>query len=551
MRRILLLSTLLTTASLMTVSAHAQQAILLGNDRVERLKTTVPAEVLENYRVNACSFLQSPNQSQFFLQCRMEPAYPLDVATETSDIRTLTAPAENPETPVTAERRAVTIPEGTENNIMADSDSPTKDELENSIDISEEEVRCDDGECFSPEDLPSLFETLREEECGGGGWIPSALWIGKIDAQGSLTQNWVVNESILIEKNFSSIDSISDQGQLFALSSSLDNTGDQVLTKILAASTNQPDLSFQETTVLKGDFTLNILANQQIIGRESSGEEEVIFANIKRMQPTDGQVLWSVDVAKLIADNQGQLNSIADVMERPNHSLLVHGSIKIPEEKAQSKQINNQAGLLFLGQLNAQEINEEIDPQFLLCLSANGQTMGVGMVPQEDDQIITMPDNTVRFISMIDPDMSSKYPQLVLRSVDNNCQVSARQSVNLPARPIKDGTEIYVGLESIVPLTGSEMAVFYKQTTITDAKQETIVYMVAKIDQNGKVVLDIPITEFFNNTEGNFNGLNFDALSIPSAKQVLITIVNNTILENAADQEKFLAIPRLYKVNLN
>jgi hypothetical protein len=99
MRRILLLSTLLTTASLMTVSAHAQQAIQPGNNRVERLKTTVPAEVLENYRVNACSFLQSPNQSQFFLQCRMEPAYPLDVATETSDIRTLTAPAENPETP--------------------------------------------------------------------------------------------------------------------------------------------------------------------------------------------------------------------------------------------------------------------------------------------------------------------------------------------------------------------------------------------------------------------------------------------------------------------
>lgn len=69
-----------------------------------------------------------------------------------------------------------------------------------------------------------------------------------------------------------------------------------------------------------------------------------------------------------------------------------------------------------------------------------------------------MPDNTVRFISMIDPDMSNKYPQLVLRSVDNNCHVSARQSVNLPARPIQDGVEIYVVLELIVLLTGNEMA---------------------------------------------------------------------------------------------
>jgi len=491
----------------------------------------------------------------------MEPAYPLNVPTETSDLGTeclscssflpvptedfrrllpegmLILPEENPETPVTddkmveREKKEDLTSGGLASNDTNDSDSAIKDELENSIDISEEEMGMG---------------------CGGGEWIPSALWIGKIDAQGTLTQNWLVNESILTEKSFSSIDSVSDQGQLFALSSGFDNTGDHLLTKILGSFTNQPELSFQETTVLKGDFTLNILANQQIIGMESFWEEEGIFANIKRMQPTDGQVLWNVDIAKLAADNHWHLGEIAyDVTERPNHSLLVYGAMEMPDEKGPSKQNRDQPGVLSLDQFNAQQIDEEISPEFLLCLSANGQTMGVGMIQQEDHQIVTMLDNTVRFISVIDPDMSNKYPQLVLRSVDNNCHVSARQSVNLPARPIQDGVEIYMGLESIVPLSGNEMAVFYKQTTIADAKQETIVYMVAKIDQNGKVVLDIPITEFFNNTEGNFDGLNFDALSIPSAKQVLITIVNNTILENAADQEKFLAIPRLYKVNLN
>ena len=540
MRRILLLSTLLTTASLMTVSAHAQQAILSGNDRVERLKTTIPAEVLQNYRVNACSFLQSPNQSQVFLQCRMEPAYPLNVPTETSDIRTLTDPTENPETPVTDGRVAAKERKEdlTSEDFTADPNNnlgaTTRDEAIKPAYISEADI------------------SEGEMGCGGGEWIPSALWVGKIDAQGTLTQNWLVNESILTEKNFSSIDSVSDQGQLFALSSGFDHAGDHLLTKILGSFTNQPELSFQETTVLKGDFTLKVLANQQIIGMEISEEEGVIFANIKRMQPTDGQVLWNVDIAKLAADNHWHLSYVAyDVTERPNHSLLVYGAMEMPEEKEQSRQKRDQPSVLSLDQLNAQPIDEEISPEFLLCLSEAGQIMGAGMIQQEYSQVVTMPDNTVRFISMIDPDMSNKYPQLVLRSVDNNCHVSARQSVNLPARPIQDGVEIYVVLESIVLLTGNEMAVLYKQTTIADAKQETIVYMLAKIDQNGKVVLDIPITEVFNDTDGNFGGLNANLLSIPSVNQVFIAIVNDTILENAADPERFLAVPRLYKVNLN
>jgi len=470
----------------------------------------------------------------------MEPAYPLNVPTETSDIRTLTDPTENPETPVTDGRVAAKERKEdlTSEDFTADPNNnlgaTTRDEAIKPAYISEADI------------------SEGEMGCGGGEWIPSALWVGKIDAQGTLTQNWLVNESILTEKNFSSIDSVSDQGQLFALSSGFDNADDHLLTKILGSFTNQPELSFQETTVLKGDFTLKVLANQQIIGMEISEEEGVIFANIKRMQPTDGQVLWNVDIAKLAADNHWHLSYVAyDVTERPNHSLLVYGAMEMPEEKEQSRQKRDQPSVLSLDQLNAQPIDEEISPEFLLCLSEAGQIMGAGMIQQEYSQVVTMPDNTVRFISMIDPDMSNKYPQLVLRSVDNNCHVSARQSVNLPARPIQDGVEIYVVLESIVLLTGNEMAVLYKQTTIADAKQETIVYMLAKIDQNGKVVLDIPITEVFNDTDGNFGGLNANLLSIPSVNQVFIAIVNDTILENAADPERFLAVPRLYKVNLN
>ena len=541
MRRILLLSTLLTTGSLMTVSAHAQQAVPSGNDRVERLKTTVPAEVLENYRVNACSFLQSPNQSQVFLQCRMEPAYPLNVAGSDSDAPQVASSfdvTENPETPVTDGRVAAKERKEdlTSEDFTADPNNnlgaTTRDEAIKPAYISEADI------------------SEGEMGCGGGEWIPSALWVGKIDAQGMLTQNWLVNESILIEKNFSMIDSVSDQGQLFALASGYDDANDNSLTKILISPTNQQELSFQESGVLKGDLSLNFLSNQNFVGIEID-QKESLPSKIQEIQSINTKVMWSVDLKKLAADNHWELNDIAYVTERPNHSILVYGGVESLVQQDQEKQLNNQSGVLSLGHGYPQQINEEINPQFLLCLSETGQTMGAGMIQQEYHQIVTTSDNTVRFISMIDPDMSNKYPQLVLRSVDNNCHVSARQSVNLPARPIQDGVEIYVVLESIVSLTGNEMAVLYKQTTIADAKQETIVYMLAKIDQNGKVVLDIPVTEVFNDTDGNFGGLSANLLSVPSANQVFIAIVNDTILENAADQEKFLAIPRLYKVNLN
>lgn len=541
MKKILLLSTLLTTGSLITGLAHAQQTVPLATNRVERLKTAIiPSEILQNYRVNGCSFLQSPNQSQTFLQCMMELAYPLDVAGSEVDVPLQSASTfratEEQEKPAVNDQLTERARDGNLTSGGLETASPNDSKVTLKDEVGE------------PEDIGEF-----EEECGGGEGEPKALWVGKIDGQGIVGQNWFINESTLTEKNFSRVNSVSDQGKLLALSSGYDDANDHFLTKILATATNETDLSFQDATVLSGDFFLNILSNQQIVGMEIGDEEKGFFSNIKRIQSTDGQVIWNVSMAKLAADNQWKLRNTADIVERANHNLLVYGPVDVPDEKVQSKKINNQSGVLFFDQLNDKQTNEEMDAQFLLCLSEGGQTMGVGMLQQAAHRVIAMPDNTVRFISMIDPDASSKYPQLILRSVDTNCHVSARQSVNLPARPIKEGAEIYVGLESIVPLAGNEMAVFYKQITIQDQpeKQETIVYMLAKIDQNGKVVLDIPVTEVFDDTEGNFLGLNSDIISIPSENQVLITIVNDTILENDKDQEKFLAIPRLYKVKLN
>lgn len=494
-----------------TSVAQAQQQISIVE--AEPIEITIPADILKNYHLQSCAFLQSANKQQLFWQCVMEPSYAL--TSNVSDI------SDN--------KDGATREEALSMSSGADQAQAKQDnQIETTVPTPTIVPELAGGLTSSADASADESAEAEIEGCGGDEWTPVALWLGKIDTNFNLKQSWFFNEGILTEKSFTTFMHVNNDGELFATPIIFDDLAAGVYhTEILKVTlTNNMPASFEKKAHVKDESEIVFLSDgdQLIIQTDGDGTRDI--KKLHQFQEVD----W-LDRSRITTLGTGT----ATIIERPNTNLLLYVPITVTvENQAKVDAIIKQNNPNYNRFGYAQNEEKAQESSLIMCLSPNGVHQASAIIPEDDiEKLVAMQDNKV---SLLRVDQN----KIFIRNIDNNCHVSSTQAVELPVSQFdqegalleKDDDAIF--LHRVIPMPDQSLAILYVQPAILQH------HHLVRIDRNGRVVQKVNLDSIMDGHDQRTLGL--DIIGVPG-KQELIISVSPPYFEEMT--------PKLYKVNFD